>query len=498
MLEEAFRSIIDVRNVKGVSTLTKDELRRNFRLFQKSKIQCAEASYDKIYHYILDFYRKYQDMPDINLMEDHFRKVEGDAAALLAIGRTRDQKPWTGANYRAVLEGIRKQQSSDSLINILSETQEILLRGKKEGKKEIKGLEDAVKHVTGGSRQLLLQNIDFKLESQIRSTEDVTEELADYDNMSKKAAEGEGILTWLRKIDGTRGGLKHTELLLVAAFTGQFKTTFTMNMAYRAAFSGFNVGFVSLEMAHSEMRKKFYVLHTCNPIFLDTKFAHLVGKITLNDVVYGRLSPEAFEFYKYTLNDFISNPDYGKIFIWQPDSSSTSIDDISAKFMEFNNDLKNEGRTLDLGCIDYLTLLTPSQANKKMDPNEALNECIKQTKRLCLTFDNGQGLRIISPFQTNRKGYEEAIKNSGIYQLTALSNAHEAERSADLVVSLFASEDERDRDVIKLCCLKDRRNKPFKPFECAVKADSGHIFDMAERSDEEALDIDFSKLKDDA
>lgn len=495
MLEEALRSIVDIKNSKGVSTLTQDERLRNFRLFQKSKVACTEASYSKIYHFILDFYRKYQDVPDITLLENHFLKVEGDSEAVLALGRVKEQKPWTGANYRAVLEDLRKQQSSDALINILSETQEVLQRGRKEGKTQIKGLADAIKYMNAGSRQLLLQNVDFKLESQIRSREDVEEELAEYEKMFDRASEGEGVLTWLNKIDNSRGGLKHTELMLIAAFTGQFKTTFTLNMAYRAVFSGFNVGFVSLEMAHKEMRSKLYVLHTCNPIFLETRFAHLVGKITLNDVVYGRLSPEAKEFYKFALNDFISNPDYGKIFIWQPDASATTIEDIGAKFMEFDNDLKNEGRSLDLGCIDYLTLLAPSHNSKKMDPNEALNECIKQTKRLCLTFNNGQGLRIISPFQTNRKGYEEAIKNSGIYQLTALSNAHEAERSADLVVSLFASEDERDRDVIKICCLKDRRNKPFKPFECAVRAESGHIFDISTRSDEEALDIDFSKLR---
>lgn len=495
MLDEAFRSILDVKNSKGVSTLTRDELLRNFRLFQKSKVQCSEDAYGKLYHYVLDFYRQYQDMPDLALAENHFQKVEGDANVLLALKRVKEQKPWTGSNYRSVLEGIRKQQGSDSLIGILQDAQEVLLRGKKEGKKEIKGLEDAIKYLNTNSRSILLQNIDFKLESQIYSAEDAKEELEEYDRMRNRASDGEGVHTWLRKMDEARGGLKHTELMLVAAFTGQFKTTFTMNMAYRAAFSGFNVGFVSLEMAHKEMRTKFYVLHTCNPIFLETKYAHLVGRITLNDVVYGRLSEEALEFYRYALRDLTTNNDYGRIFIWQPDAASTTIEDIGAKFLEFDNDLRNEGRSLDMGCIDYLTLLSPSPGKKNKDDNEALNEIIKQTKRLCLTFNNGQGLRIISPFQNNRKGYEEALKNDGIYQLTALSNAHEAERSADLVISLFAGDDQRDRDVIKICALKDRRNKPFKPFECCVRAESGFISDMAQRSEEEALDIDFSKFR---
>lgn len=495
MLDEAFRSILDVKNSKGASTLTRDELLRNFRLFQKSKVQCSEDAYGKLYHYILDFYRQYQDMPDLALVENHFQRVEGDANVLLALKRVKEQKPWTGSNYRSVLESLRKQQGSDSLIGILQDAQEVLLRGKKEGKNEIKGLEDAVKYLSTKSRDILLKNIDFKLESQIYSHEDAKEELEEYEKMKARTSDGIGAMTWLRKMDEARGGLKHTELMLVAAFTGQFKTTFTMNMAYRAAFAGFNVGFVSLEMSHKEMRTKFYVLHTCNNTFSDTKYRHLIGRITVNDVLYGKLSDEAAEFYQYAIKDLITNKEYGRIFIWQPDASATTIEDIGAKFLEFDNDLRNEGRTLEMGCIDYLTLLSPSPGKKNKDDNEALNEIIKQTKRLCLTFNNGQGLRIISPFQNNRRGYEEALKNDGQYQLTALSNAHEAERSADLVISLFAGDDHRERDVIKICSLKDRRNKPFKPFECAVRAESGFICDLEQRSDEEAVDIDFSLLR---
>lgn len=495
MLDEAFRSILDVKNAKGTSTLTRDELLRNFRLFQKSKVQCAEDAYGKLYHYILDFYRQYQDMPDLALAENHFQMVEGDANVLLALKRVKEKKPWTGSNYRSVLESIRKQQGSDALIGILQDAQEVLLRGKKDGKKQIKGLEDAVRYLNNNSRSILLQNMDFKLESQIYSQEDLKEELEEYEKMTTKSAAGVGIRTWLPEIDSVRNGLMHSELMLVAAFTGQFKTTFTLNMAYQAAFAGYHVGFVSLEMSHKEMRTKLYVLHTCNQIFLETKYAHLVNKITTNDVIYGNLSEEALEFYQYAVKDMVTNKDYGRLFVWQPDASATSIEDIGAKFLEFDNDLKNEGFSLDLGCIDYLTLLAPPSGKKNMDANEALNETIKLTKRLCLTFNNGQGLRIISPFQTNRKGYEEAIKGDGQYQLTALSNAHEAERSADLVISLFAGDDQRERDVIKICALKDRRNQPFKTFECAVHGASGRICKMAQRSAEEAVEIDFSSFK---
>jgi hypothetical protein len=71
---------------------------------------------------------------------------------------------------------------------------------------------------------------------------------------------------------------------------------------------------------------------------------------------------------------------------------------------------------------------------------------------------------MISPFQASRKGFEEAKSNDGVYSLTALSDYHEAERSADIVISLYIDVSWRDEGKVKVSCQKMRRHPFFKPF----------------------------------
>ena len=87
---------------------------------------------------------------------------------------------------------------------------------------------------------------------------------------------------------------------------------------------------------------------------------------------------------------------------------------------------------------------------------------------MCLTFNNGKGIRLLSPFQANRKGWEEAKAHDGVYNLTALSNAHEAERSADVVIALFMDEATKKEGKVKISSLKNRRNSPFDPFNAKM------------------------------
>jgi len=359
----------------------------------------------------------------------------------------------------------------------------------------VKGLKDAVDFVSLRSRDLLRMQEDVKLESQIRSAEDVKEIKEAYEKMETKSEEGFSIYTGLKKIDKSRGGIKPMELVLIAAYTGQFKTTLTLNIAYRSVIAGFNTAFVSLEMSHEEMRRKFVVLHTCNPYFLRTKYAKLVGTIKTNDAEYGTLSPEQKEFYFYALDDLMSNDDYGDIYMWQPEASETTVRDIEVKFTEWDNELKNKGRSLDLGCIDYLCLLSPERGTRSKDDVANYTMIVKQARRLCLGFNGGQGIRIISPWQINRNGYNEAKKNSGKYDLPALAAAAEAERSATLVISLYVGEEQREKDNIFVCCLKDRNNKPFPYFDAAVTPKSGFIYDIANKAEQDFTEIDLGSLR---
>jgi hypothetical protein len=120
------------------------------------------------------------------------------------------------------------------------------------------------------------------------------------------------------------------------------------------------------------------------------------------------------------------------------------------------------------------------------DHNETTNNVIQSLKQLCLTFNNGRGIRILSPHQANRESYKEAKKNDGLYNLTGMSNAHETERSSDVVISIFKYDENGDDNRLKFCCLKNRRNRIFKPFDACINFETGFIWNyghVIEQSD---------------
>jgi hypothetical protein len=130
----------------------------------------------------------------------------------------------------------------------------------------------------------------------------------------------------------------------------------------------------------------------------------------------------------------------------------------------------------------------PDKNDKYGDWNIDLNNIIKRLKNLALNFDSGRKLRIISPFQINRKGFEEAEKNDGRFKISALSNANEAERSSDLVITTYFTEEMKKAGLVKIGCLVHRRGDTFDPFEAHIDFETKHIKDIIQRQKTDAMD----------
>ena len=136
--------------------------------------------------------------------------------------------------------------------------------------------------------------------------------------------------------------------------------------------------------------------------------------------------------------------------------------------MELNDrriKLAEGGLPMEFAVIDYVGLMAQDKEHRYGDFNVDLNNMIKWLKNFALNFDNGRGLRVITPHQVNREGWKEACKHEGVYQLTALSNANEVERASDGVIALFMTEEMKRHGNVKITCLKDRAGPDFMPFE---------------------------------
>lgn len=466
-MKRIFRSIINIKK-SGVPTLSKEELGKNYRSFLISKVRAESPSDTRLYTWIEAHYRIYKELPSLEFLFEK-AQAEGDEVVLAALKDISTQIPYSDSDYKAILKQKYEEQSREEFRNLVQNTWTVADSGLKiNKKKEIKGIFQAIEYFTSESRKYRLQGLNIKTASQVRSEIDCKEVLEEYDKRKKDPYTNIGLYTDLEKIDTVFRGTKLGELFIIAAYVAQGKTTMAANVAYSGISQGLNGLFVAMEMNFGEMRDMFYCLHTSNPDwYTHHKFKNLCGKISYEKICYGELDDLEHEFFEAASKDFHTKDGFGEFFINQPNEHLTPSG-LEMMLYDYQAELAERGKTLDFVVIDYVGLMVQDKNERYGDYNIDLNNIIKKLKNLCINFNNGRGMRIITPFQVNREGWKEAVKNDGVYKLTALSNANEAERAADHVIALFMNEEMKKNGLMKICCLKNRKGMVFAPFEACI------------------------------
>lgn len=482
MLHVAFRSIIDIPK-GGKPTIDKEELLENFRSFQRSKVRNEQEAYKKLYYRILDHFKRYVELPAIEILLEHFTNEPGCENVLVVLEQISAEKPRIGGNYKDALRQIKDSQDLEALQEAFTEANEIAVKGRKVGKVQLKGVEAALDYIANKSRDIRHNSQEFKTEAQVMDSKETELAKEAYKKRAENPMDTLGIYTGIDQIDEHLGGLKHTEFMIIGAYTGQGKSTFSINMAYRAVYSGWDTAMFTLEMTLEEMQDMVYVLHMSNDeVWGQSRFKNLMGTVEYNDVRNGKLTPEQLEFYYAALDDLSGNPEYGKIYIMSPEKSATTVEDVSIKCLELNSELKTVGRKLEFVIVDYIRLLAVDAAHRSRDDRENLNTIIKSLKRLCITFNNGQGLRLVSPVQIKREGYVRALNSDpkGQYLLSDMSDTSEVEKSADILLTLFMDEALKKSKMMKIACLKARRHDTFPPLEVCANLATKYIYTKAD------------------
>ena len=472
-MKKVFRSIINVKKNKK-PTIPEGELIKNYSAFLSSKIMPEEPSYVLMYGWIEAHYREYKELPSIELL---YQKAEDEGAEYIVSNLTEiaQEIPFWGSDFKAIVKSQYEEQCEDEFKALIEKTWQITKNGlkvkgrKKNEKKELRGLSDAITFLNSNSKKFLFNSLDTKFQSQIRSREDSIEVMREYRKRKKDPYDNIGLFFDLEKIDTTFRGIKRGDLVLIAAFVANGKSTFAINLAYNGMMQGLNGLFVTLEMEFDEMRNMFYTLHTSYPgWYAHPRYGSLTGKITYDKVRYSELSDLEEEFLKEVCEDFgTKKDDFGELFLEKPPGNCTPSY-LETKLVEYDNELKDRGKTLDFLVLDYVGLMVQDKDNAYGDFKVDLNNMIRRLKNITINFDNGRGLRIISPYQFNRQGHKEAAKIDGIYTLSALSDANEAERSSDGIIALYSTEEMRNSGLVKVSCLKNRDGGHFPPFEASL------------------------------
>lgn len=356
----------------------------------------------------------------------------------------------------------RSQEEQQSVQQILHEAADISLNGRKvpvdkAGKfvlVPMRGPQDAA--------AFLAERASVFLANRAGSTQlDSRETLAfraDYLVRERNPGESTGILTGVAPVDVRYRGMSPGDVVLVAGFAGHGKSMVTMNMVNTALQLGYNGVLFSLEMTAHKCQRTLVCIRAATYLPMGISYDRLRDG-TLRE-------EERIALLEQTLPSFEAS-DTGRLRIVHPDSR-LGIDEVLAQAEAINREFE-----VDFIAVDYIGLLETTAFS---DFKDSLNELIKRAKAGAMSFDKGRGVPLITPFQTNRKGYEDAKAHGGVYEITALSHANEAERTADLVVAVFADDDQVRAGQMVVTMLKARDSGIAPPFSLMANFGTRVVF----------------------
>lgn len=252
------------------------------------------------------------------------------------------------------------------------------------------------------------------------------------------------VLTGLAEVDQRIIGLRPGENCLVAAYSGEGKTTTIQNIAWHAsAQQGKNVLVLTNENQYEQYRARVYNRH-----------AHLFaqGGLRYNDIRTGSLSPDQAQLWQAACTDLGANTAYGRLEIVQMPTGS------SMNWVVGQLDRYADEMDVDLVVLDYIGRL--GAMTTRPTRRDEMNDNLNLWKSALVGFDHGRGVPGVTGYQTSRQSWE-AAKLSGFYTLACLAETSEAERNADVVISLLRMEGIEREALLQL--LKNRDGSPLEP-----------------------------------
>lgn len=341
------------------------------------------------------------------------------------------------ADFHWSVHELKELAAEQAMRGALEQSMEVLTKGIEDKDGEIiKGQEAA--------RDLLLERL-----SEIDAT--LAKEEAPHGNMRdegdlilreyqerlalKRSGKVTGINFGISELDRKVGGMNRGDLVLAAAYSNDGKSSLCVQLAWSAMVQQQkNVLFLTTETVNTTIRRKIISRHSKASIFSEFGLPEGLNSRNLKE---GTFSPPEEDLFKAVVEDFTTNENYGQIYIHQVPPKASM--DVVERIM---NRVQKSEFPLDLVVIDYLALLRP--IGFRNTDRESLSGILKNAKQIATTFNKGEGVPIVSPWQVNRAERERAM-NTGQYSLQAMAETAEATNTPDLIVSILAPMDNTNR-----------------------------------------------------
>jgi hypothetical protein len=457
---------------------------QNYCALRESILKFDVPSEASIYEYIKEFAVKHGHLPELSGVFQHFEQGQNFDEAD-RIQQISNKTVHYRGDFIAVVERTVEEARMISLASAMADAKVIAKTGLevKEGKtkKLLKGSRDAGNHLVNEVARINTPTFGSRIGGEALTDGD------DFWDEYEKAKDSKlDVLpvTGLSVIDSALGGFRKKELYILAAFTGHLKSTTSMNWVYnQAIYGGTNTVYFSLEMHYTQCRRIIYVYHSMHPKFRAKRIALGIQQGQNPDVGIdpykiknGLLNEDEINFLKEVILDLKEGAEagrYGSIRFEVADPNSL---DFTVENLRTRAEILAQAEPVKMIVVDHALLLSPRKW--VASTTDRLNEVIRDLKKTALGFNRGEGVPVLCLFQISREGFKAAEKNGGSYNLTHLSYANEAERSADVVITNWFGDDQREKSQVKYQCLKSRDQAPFEDFEAQIVWPYGRILDM--------------------
>jgi replicative DNA helicase len=407
----------------------------------------ADPNQRVLFRFLQAVYENYRVVMPEKFLADACRKQNLDVGKRMALVSTyellRDR----------VVDDVEFDWSTDQLRDLLAEkdtgqaitdAMEILKKGKTDKDGEVlRGHADARTYLLTA-----MDRVDERSSSEIAPAGDLQDDLVDFERQYREtkeryAVEGiPGIRFGLPPMDVRTGGMHPGDLILIIGYVHDGKTHLCVQTAWSAAIQqGKNVVFFTTETIREQVNRRIIARHS-----RELRFGLPLG-INSKDLKMGTVPEQDEPALAAVVQDLRTNPAYGKIHVVQVPRYSTvaSIEQRMYRILARMD--------IDLVILDYLNLLK-SDRNRAAYHEDA-SAIIKEAKQVATTFNGGQGVPFISPWQVTRTARERS-ENTAMYTLQSLSDTSEASKSPDTIVSIWAPETTDRTATVTLQVLKCR------------------------------------------
>lgn len=340
------------------------------------------------------------------------------------------------------------------------------------------------------SSKEFLQGLNKILEEQSVDTEDTFDSyhpITYHDVIDKP--ETKGCVSGISEIDALTNGFQDGTIASICAFTAEGKSTEIVSLMFKNALQGKKEVLFSLELAPDLVWMQFQARYLYEVKGL---------QVSSQDLIMRKLTSEMKQkvdsYDEDYRRDIVSN-----IMILDESflSKSTMLNPQLMKSLLKKCEARMGG--LDLIAFDHVgqfELMWPDCGNQIIRAIQVVTKTYKTEQE--------EGIATVFAVQTNREGKKRAARRNGLYDLQAISDLNEVERSSTYCIFMFTSDEMKIVQETKVCMLKHRLGSVLPEpttttFNPAVALVGSTVEKMAMSEDDFAqMDgLDFGSMDDD-